>query len=346
MDTDEGIITDCGLWDRTFSQMDVDLLDSDIYRTDAIDYFNGQDFFVGSDPLLPDLLNSLVDSAAGGGRLHDDDPGHFIFSSGRRGDGSSANCHKHSDLDLGSSSSLCLPNASSSTEARIKEVAASFPLGEIIIKTEPCESRGSWLNPNGFDSDTSSMGSGGSRSPSQSHGKDSGFALTPTPPCSSDGESRASPLSAALRVANSSLNLATAISNSLSTGDDGSLLLTDEEKRTLTAEGYPIPSRLPLTKAEERSLKRIRRKIKNKISAQESRRKKKEYIESLEKKLKILNDDNSDLRRKLDTSENTNRSLADQLCKLNQTLLKAKVQITPVRRVIATQSAASAEKNS
>ena len=38
------------------------------------------------------------------------------------------------------------------------------------------------------------------------------------------------------------------------------------------------------------------------------------------------------------------RSLAEQMCKLNQSLLKAKVQITPVRRVIPTQAAAAADK--
>ena len=60
--------------------------------------------------------------------------------------------------------------------------------------------------------------------------------------------------------------------------------MTEEEKRTLLSEGYPVPTRLPLTKAEEKSLKKIRRKIKNKISAQESRRKKKEYMDTLEVK--------------------------------------------------------------
>ena len=46
---------------------------------------------------------------------------------------------------------------------------------------------------------------------------------------------------------------------------NGILILTDEEKKTLISEGYPIPTKLPLSKSEEKSLKKIRRKIKNKV---------------------------------------------------------------------------------
>ncbi|KAG8431236.1 hypothetical protein GDO86_019204 [Hymenochirus boettgeri] len=107
-------------------------------------------------------------------------------------------------------------------------------------------------------------------------------------------------------------------------GTSGPLMLTEEERRTLVAEGYPIPTKLPLTKTEEKALKRVRRKIKNKISAQESRRKKKEYVECLEKKVETFTSQNSELWKKVENLENANRSLLQQLQKL-QAMVTGKV---------------------
>uniref|UniRef100_A0A1A9W4D4 BZIP domain-containing protein n=1 Tax=Glossina brevipalpis TaxID=37001 RepID=A0A1A9W4D4_9MUSC len=111
-------------------------------------------------------------------------------------------------------------------------------------------------------------------------------------------------------------------------GSTGTLILTEEEKRTLLAEGYPIPQKLPLTKAEEKSLKKIRRKIKNKISAQESRRKKKEYMDQLERKVEILVNENNDYKKRVQTLEDSNASLLSQLHKLQALVSKQNLKKT------------------
>lgn len=103
-------------------------------------------------------------------------------------------------------------------------------------------------------------------------------------------------------------------------GSTGSLLLTEEEKRTLIAEGYPVPMKLPLTKQEEKSLKKVRRKIKNKISAQESRRKKKEYMDGLERRVTMLTSENSSYRDRLTSLEDANRQLLKELERLQALL--------------------------
>lgn len=74
----------------------------------------------------------------------------------------------------------------------------------------------------------------------------------------------------------------------------------------LEAEGIPVPSNGPLTKAEERELKRLRRKVKNKLSAKDSRRRRKEHMS-------VLEVENEKLRERIDSLENANQGLAAQL---------------------------------
>ncbi|KAG8271956.1 cAMP response element binding [Homalodisca vitripennis] len=179
----------------------------------------------------------------------------------------------------------------------------------------------------------------------------SGFTLPPTPPSSTSSDSEgnvspshpSSPVPAPARrlflspashsPASTRQPIQTPLISSQPKGSTGVLMLTEEEKRTLLAEGYPIPTRLPLTKAEEKSLKKIRRKIKNKISAQESRRKKKEYMDALERKVELLSSENSEFRKKITNLEDTNCSLMSQLHKLQALVARTHPQpVMPVSR--------------
>lgn len=98
------------------------------------------------------------------------------------------------------------------------------------------------------------------------------------------------------------------------------LHLTEEESRLLGKEGVTIPQHLPLTKAEERALKRVRRKIRNKRSAQESRKKKKEYVDGLENRVTTCTAHNQELQKKVKQLQQQNYSLIQQLRNL-QTLV-------------------------
>ncbi|XP_043112838.1 cyclic AMP-responsive element-binding protein 3-like protein 4 [Puntigrus tetrazona] len=99
------------------------------------------------------------------------------------------------------------------------------------------------------------------------------------------------------------------------------LQLTEEEQKLLDQEGVSLPNNLPLTKAEERILKKVRRKIRNKLSAQDSRRRKKEYIDGLESRVAACSAQNKELQRTVDQLEKHNVSLVAQLHRL-QALIK------------------------
>ncbi|KAJ6663058.1 hypothetical protein lerEdw1_010879 [Lerista edwardsae] len=106
------------------------------------------------------------------------------------------------------------------------------------------------------------------------------------------------------------------------------LILTDEEKKLLEKEGASIPSNLPLTKAEERILKRVRRKIRNKQSAQDSRRRKKVYVDSLESRVVACTAQNNELQKKVQLLQKQNGSLLEQLRRLQGLVRQSSTKTT------------------
>lgn len=100
------------------------------------------------------------------------------------------------------------------------------------------------------------------------------------------------------------------------------LILTEEEKKLLEKEGLTLPSTLPLTKVEEQVLKRVRRKIRNKRAAQESRKKKKVYVVGLESRVLKYTAQNRELQNKVQRLEEQNLSLLDQLRKLQAMVIE------------------------
>ncbi|XP_053213719.1 cyclic AMP-responsive element-binding protein 3-like protein 3-A [Panonychus citri] len=94
--------------------------------------------------------------------------------------------------------------------------------------------------------------------------------------------------------------------------------LTEEERKLLNKEGYTdFPSETKeLTHQEEKILRKIRRKIRNKRSAQFSRLRKKQYVEELEKKYEDCTSENKLLKKEVDDLRRQNQSLTAKMKKI------------------------------
>ncbi|NXW77528.1 CREB3 protein, partial [Hirundo rustica] len=109
------------------------------------------------------------------------------------------------------------------------------------------------------------------------------------------------------------------------------LVLTEEEKQLLEKEGVTLPTCLPLTKAEERALRKVRRKIRNKQAAQDSRRRRKIYVDGLENRVAACTAENHELEKKVQQLQKQNMSLLRQLQKL-QALVRRSAPKTTRRK--------------
>ncbi|NXR30442.1 CR3L3 protein, partial [Zosterops hypoxanthus] len=109
------------------------------------------------------------------------------------------------------------------------------------------------------------------------------------------------------------------------------LVLTEEEKQLLEKEGVTLPTCLPLTKAEERVLRKVRRKIRNKQAAQDSRRRRKIYVDGLENRVAACTAENHELEKKVQQLQKQNLSLLKQLQKL-QALVRQSAPKTTRRK--------------
>jgi len=75
-------------------------------------------------------------------------------------------------------------------------------------------------------------------------------------------------------------------------------------------------------------LKRIRRKIRNKVSAQDSRKRKKEYVDAMEDRVRRCSVENDELHKKIELLETQNKTLAGQLRRLHQIIVNGGLRQT------------------
>ncbi|VDO12172.1 unnamed protein product [Rodentolepis nana] len=84
------------------------------------------------------------------------------------------------------------------------------------------------------------------------------------------------------------------------------LFFTPEERRLLIQMGQRIPTHFPLTRGEERAIRTMRRKIRNKLSAKASRARRQEYVSSLESQVSKSHKENQRLKSQIRNLELAN----------------------------------------
>ncbi|NXW24601.1 CR3L3 protein, partial [Circaetus pectoralis] len=105
------------------------------------------------------------------------------------------------------------------------------------------------------------------------------------------------------------------------------LVLTEEERQLLVKEGVSLPTHKPLNKTQERLLKKVRQRIRNKHSASDSRRRKM-YVDDLERRLAACTAQNQKLEKKVQLLQKQNMSLLKQLQKLRASMRQSKTRTT------------------
>lgn len=221
---------------------------------------------------------------------------------------SSTNCNR---LDSSPVASLVSSTGGSGSE-RHQSCAESPPLAPLLANHSP-------LSMSGFPADPSQWSPASSDASKRNSGSDiSSWSASLPPGVLTVLDSGTNlPPSSDVKIDVDSLAVATPpsppISASPSDRKAATLVLSDEEKRLLSEEGIALPTDMPLTKAEQKQLKRIQRKIKNKISAHESRKRKKEYVEGLEERVRLSTERNQSLTKEVGKLQTENKSLLEQL---------------------------------
>merc|ERR1712223_1345202 len=89
--------------------------------------------------------------------------------------------------------------------------------------------------------------------------------------------------------------------------------LNRDEMRVYRKEGIRLPQKFPLSRIDEHNLKLVRRKTRNRMSAQESRKRKKNYVAELEAKVKAFSVEKNGFLKKIEQLEAQNMIFINQL---------------------------------